>query len=101
VTNTAESSISRIKYHRTSGLRRQTGCQVKEIADRLDSSTLEPITDTNNQLRDIEIAKLTIQMDGCVATDPFETVAQTGRFVLMRDNDTVAGGVLHEGTKAV
>jgi sulfate adenylyltransferase subunit 1 (EFTu-like GTPase family) len=79
----------------------QTSCQVKEIADRLDSSTLEPVTDTNNQLRDTEIAKLTIQMDGCVATDPFEKVAETGRFVLMRDNDTVAGGVLHERTKAV
>ncbi|MHC4736890.1 MAG: GTP-binding protein [Planctomycetota bacterium] len=79
----------------------QTSCQVKEIADRLDSSTLEPVTDTNNQLRDTEIAKLTIQMDGCVATDPFEKVAETGRFVLMRDNDTVAGGVLHEETKAV
>jgi sulfate adenylyltransferase large subunit len=79
----------------------QTSCQVKEIADRLDSSTLEPVNDTNNQLRDTEIAKLTIQMDGFVATDPFEKVAETGRFVLMRDNDTVAGGVLHEEKKAV
>ena len=78
----------------------QKSCQVKEIADRLDSSTLEPVTDTNNQLRDTEIARLTIQMDGCVATDPFEKVAETGRFVLMRDNDTVAGGVLHKETKA-
>ncbi len=40
-------------------------------------------------------------MDGCVATDPFEKVAETGRFVLMRDNDTVAGGVLHEDAKAI
>ncbi|MHC4742424.1 MAG: GTP-binding protein [Planctomycetota bacterium] len=79
----------------------QTGCQIVKIADRLDSSTLEPISDTNGRLRDTEIAKLTMQMDGCVATDPFEKVAQTGRFVLIRDNDTVAGGVLHEDIKAV
>jgi bifunctional enzyme CysN/CysC len=79
----------------------QTSCHITEIADRLDSSTLEPVTDTKNQLRDTEIARLTIQMDGCVATDPFEKVPETGRFVLMRDNDTVAGGVLHEQTKAV
>ena len=73
----------------------QTGCRVKEIADRIDSSTLEPIANTCGELGDTEIAKLTIEMDECVATDPFEKVAETGRFVLMRDNDTIAGGVLH------
>jgi len=77
----------------------QRGCQIVEIADRLDSSTLEPITEASGQVRDTEIARLTMQMDGCIATDPFEKVAETGRFVLMRDNDTVAGGVLHENTE--
>ncbi|KPL22679.1 MAG: hypothetical protein AMJ75_07620 [Phycisphaerae bacterium SM1_79] len=30
-----------------------------------------------------------------VSTDPFEQVAELGRFVLMRDNDIVAGRVVH------
>jgi translation elongation factor EF-1alpha len=34
-------------------------------------------------------------MNNYVSTDPFEQIAEMGRFVLMRDNDTVAGGVVH------
>ena len=74
---------------------------VMDHLDEVRKNCITIDTDTNNQLRDAEIAKLTIQMDGCVATDPFEKVAETGRFVLMRDNDIVAGGVLREETKAV
>ena len=70
-------------------------CSVKKINNRMNSSTLEIIEDDAEELRDTEVARLTLKMNGYVATDPFETVEETGRFVLMRDNDTVAGGVLH------
>jgi len=68
---------------------------VKKITNRMNSSTLEIIAEQAEELRDTEVAILTLKMDDYVVVDPFEEVAETGRFVLMRDNDTVAGGIYH------
>jgi bifunctional enzyme CysN/CysC/sulfate adenylyltransferase subunit 1 len=73
----------------------QVSCKVKKIGERINSSSLDLIAKDAEELRETEVAKLTLKMDGYVSTDPFETIAEMGRFVLMRDNDTVAGGVLH------
>lgn len=73
----------------------QVKCKVKKISNRLNTSSLEVIASNAEELRETEVAELTLKMDGYVATDPFEKVAEMGRFVLMRDNDTVAGGVVH------
>jgi sulfate adenylyltransferase large subunit len=73
----------------------QVPCRVEAIIDRLNSSSLELIAEDANELQETEVAKFTLKMDDHVATDPFEKVAEMGRFVLMRDNDIVAGGVLH------
>jgi len=73
----------------------QTKCKAQKINERLNSSSLELIGNDADELRETEVAKLTLKMEDYIATDPFEQVVETGRFVLMRDNDTVAGGVLH------
>jgi len=73
----------------------QVTCKVKKISDRINSSSLELIASDANELRETEVAKLTLKMNSYVSTDPFEQIAEMGRFVLMRDNDTVAGGVVH------
>jgi len=73
----------------------QVTCKVKKISDRINSSSLELIASDASELRETEVAKLTLKMNSCVSTDPFEQIAEMGRFVLMRDNDTVAGGVVH------
>ncbi len=73
----------------------QLNCQVVRIDNRLNSSSLEIIDGESNELRETEVARLTLKMEGYVATDKFDQVPETGRFVLMRDTDTVAGGVIH------
>lgn len=73
----------------------QMPCKVRKISDRINSSSLELIASDADELRETEVAKLTLKMNSCVSTDPFEQIAEMGRFVLMRDNDTVAGGVVH------
>lgn len=73
----------------------QVSCKVKKISERINSSSLDLIAEDAEELRETEVAKLALKMDNYVSTDPFETIAEMGRFVLMRDNDTVAGGVLH------
>ena len=73
----------------------QVHCQVVRIDNRLNSSSLELIDGESNELRETEVARLTLKMEGYIATDKFNQVPETGRFVLMRDTDTVAGGVIH------
>jgi len=73
----------------------QMMCKVKKITDRMNSSSLEIIAADADELLETEVAKITLKADVCICTDPFEEVPEMGRFVLMRDTDTVAGGVVH------
>jgi len=73
----------------------QVSCKVKKITDRLNSSTLEILDGDADQLGETEVARLTLKLSDYICTDPFESIAEMGRFVLMRDTNTVAGGVLH------
>lgn len=73
----------------------QLECKVQKISERLNSSTLDVIAQDADELRETEVAKLTLKMSGYVSTDRFEEIAEMGRFVLMRDNDVVGGGILH------
>ena len=70
-------------------------CKVKKIRERLNSSTLEILEEDAEQLHETEVGKLTLQAEQSVCMDPFEEVEGMGRFVLIRDTDTVAGGVVH------
>ena len=72
----------------------QAVCQVVRIDNRINSSSLEQIEGESSELRETEVARLTLKMEGYVATDNFDLIPETGRFVLMRDTDTVAGGVV-------
>jgi len=74
---------------------KQVICKVKKIRDRMNSSSLEIIAKDADQLRETEVATLILKADDYVSMDPFEMVQETGRFVLIRDTDTVAGGVVH------
>lgn len=69
--------------------------QVQAIRERLDSSTLEILAQEAAELCDTEVAQLTIQLESPMATDAFEKTPEMGRFVLMRDKKTVAGGIVN------
>ena len=73
----------------------QMMCKVKKIAGRMNSSTLEVIESDAEQLCETEVAMLTLKAGDCLCMDSFESIPEMGRFVLMRDTDTVAGGVVH------
>ena len=72
----------------------QVPCKIKKIANRTNSSTLEVLEENAEELRDTEVARVTLKTEQYVCTDSFESIPETGRFVLMRDNDTVGGGIL-------
>ena len=69
-------------------------CKVKAINQRMNSSSLQIIDETASELQNTEVAQVTFKMDNYVCTDPFEDIAEMGRFVLIRHSDTVAGGII-------
>lgn len=73
----------------------QIECKVKKIRDRMNSSSLEVLEEDAEQLLETEVAKITLKAEESICMDPFEQVEEMGRFVLIRDTDTVAGGVVH------
>jgi len=74
----------------------QSPCEITAISERIDSASLEVLDSEAKELQETQVAKLSIRTDQTMCVDPFERVTETGQFVLMRDNDTVAGGVLHK-----
>ena len=73
----------------------QVNCTVKKIRQRINSSSLEVLADDADELLETEVARLTLKADDYICMDSFEQVPEMGRFVLMRDTDTVAGGIVN------
>jgi len=72
----------------------EISAEVVDIARRIDSSSLEVIAENSDELRNNEIAELTIRTKTPVATESFYDVPELGRFVLVRGHDIVAGGII-------
>jgi len=72
----------------------ETPADVLEIARRMDSSSLEVIAGSSEELEDSEIAEVTIRTERPIVTECFYDVPELGRFVLVRGHDIVAGGIV-------
>jgi len=72
----------------------EVSAEVTEIAKRIDSSSLEVIAENSDELKNNEIAELTIRTKAPIATESFYDVPELGRFVLVRGHDIVAGGII-------
>jgi len=91
--------MSKAPLQKTERLRIKLGTQeipaeVVDIARRIDSSSLEVIAEDSDELKNNEIAELTIRTKTPVATESFYDVPELGRFVLVRGHDIVAGGII-------
>jgi bifunctional enzyme CysN/CysC len=71
----------------------QTPVQIR-IERKIDSSTLEPITDHGNTILETEVADVSIDTRQPLAVENFNFIQELGRFVLTRGLDVVAGGVI-------
>ncbi len=72
----------------------ETTCKIESIARKIDSSTLELIGEDANDICNLEVAEVTIKTKKPVAIKDFNDVQEMGRFVLVRDEDTCAGGII-------
>jgi len=72
----------------------EVSATVTEIARRIDSSSLEVIAEGSAELKNNEIAEVTITTRKPICTETFYNVPELGRFVLRRGHDIVAGGII-------
>ena len=72
----------------------ETSCKIVEIKRRMDSSTLELIQDNLDTLKNLEVGTVVIKTKKLIAIKAFSDVEELGRFVLVKDKDTCAGGII-------
>ena len=72
----------------------ETTCKIQSIDRKIDSSTLELIGADADDIRNLEVAEVTIKTKKPVAIKDFNDVQEMGRFVLVRDDNTCAGGII-------
>ncbi len=64
------------------------------IEKKIDSSTLEPIAESPDKVWETEVAQMLIHAKEPIAVENFNDIQELGRFVLVRDLDVVAGGII-------
>jgi sulfate adenylyltransferase large subunit len=64
------------------------------VEKKIDSSTLETISDSPDMVKETEVAQMLITTKTPLVVENFNDIQELGRFVLVRDLDVVAGGII-------
>jgi sulfate adenylyltransferase subunit 1 (EFTu-like GTPase family) len=72
----------------------ETSCKVEQIKKRIDSSTLQVIEEDAGALENLEVGEITVKTKKPLAIKEFGDVAELGRFVLVKDHNICAGGII-------
>jgi sulfate adenylyltransferase subunit 1 (EFTu-like GTPase family) len=72
----------------------ETNCKIETIPRRIDSSTLKVIEENANVVKNLEVAEVIIRTKKPIAIKDFNDVQELGRFVLVRDENICAGGII-------
>ncbi|MFH0797517.1 MAG: GTP-binding protein [Candidatus Omnitrophota bacterium] len=69
-------------------------CQVSKIFQRMDSATLEIIEKNAGHLNNLEVGEVEIKTKKPLVIEKFSEIPELGRFVLSRENNICAGGII-------
>ncbi|MFH2013215.1 MAG: GTP-binding protein [Pseudomonadota bacterium] len=69
-------------------------CNIENIKERINSSTLEIIKDDTNILKETEVGRVTISISRPMVFEDFNETEGLGRFVLTRSGEICAGGII-------
>ena len=72
----------------------EVSCKIAKILKRMDSSTLEVIEENADKLRNLEIGQIIIKTKRPIVVQSFNALEELGRFVLVENEDTCAGGII-------
>lgn len=76
------------------GATQEIYCKVEKIARRMNSSTLEVIEENADRLEPLEVGEVVIKTKRPIVLKRFNELEELGRFVLVRDENTCAGGII-------
>lgn len=69
-------------------------CKIEEIKEKIDSSSLEITGRNSKDIQETQVGKVVISIDKPMVVEDFNTIQELGRFVLLRDNQVCAGGIV-------
>ena len=72
----------------------EVACEISRIEERMDSSTLEILEENADSLEETEVGKVIIKTQKPVVIEDFNDVEELGRFVLIKNQDISAGGII-------
>ncbi len=72
----------------------QQKCSIEKISRRINSSNLEIIEENAQTLENLEVGEATIKTKKPLCIMDFNDVQEMGRFVLVKDDNIVAGGII-------
>ena len=72
----------------------ETSCKVEQIKERINSATLEVVEKDAKGLENLEVGEVVIKTKKPIAVKNFNDVQELGRFVLVRDQNICAGGIV-------
>jgi len=74
----------------------ESACQVSEIKNRFNSSTMEILEENASQLNFLEAAQILIKTKKPLALSKFSEFSELGKFVLLKNDNIIAGGIVIE-----
>jgi len=72
----------------------EVSCSIESINKRINSSTLQVLEQDTDVVKNLEVAEVTIRTKKPVVVKNFNDVQELGRFVLVRDENICAGGII-------
>lgn len=69
-------------------------CKIEKIVQRIDSSTLDVIEEDAERLKCLEVGEVIIRTKKPIVLEGFSQLKELGRFVLVKDENTCAGGII-------
>jgi sulfate adenylyltransferase subunit 1 (EFTu-like GTPase family) len=72
----------------------ETTGKIETIRRRINSSSLEIIEEEANELGNLEVGEVIIKTKNPIVIKTFQDVQELGRFVMVRDEDICAGGII-------
>jgi len=72
----------------------ETVCILEKIKKKINSSTLEIIDKNCDNLQETEVGNVVIKTEKPIVIEKFINVEGLGRFVIVKNDDTVAGGII-------
>ncbi len=72
----------------------ETTCKIEDIKKTINSSSLEVINENAQKIKNLEVAEVVIKTKKPLAIKNFNDVRELGRFVLVRNDNICAGGII-------